>query len=66
MPVMPTAGAAPKKTRGPAVPRRALEFVGRPCRDRTYVQWIKSTNPLRGVMTVYHDHPPREVAGNRG
>jgi len=55
---MPTAGAAPKKTRGPAVPRRALEFVGRPCRDRTYDQRIKSTNPLRRVMTVYHDHPP--------
>ena len=49
LPVMPTAGAAPKKTRGPAVPRRALEFVGRPCRDRTYDQRIKSLSHPRNA-----------------
>ena len=30
------------KTKGPAISRQALEGVGRPCRDRTYDQRIKS------------------------
>jgi len=46
-----------QKHKGRAV-RLTLEFNGRPCRDRTYDQRIKSTNPLRRVTTVYHDHPP--------
>ena len=38
-----------EKTKGPAIARQALGGVGRPCRDRTYDQRIKSRKHTAGA-----------------
>ena len=50
---IPNRRAGPEKDKGPAISREALVGVGRPCRDRTYDQRIKSlSHPRDGAPRV--------------
>lgn len=50
------------KTKGPAISRQALEVFGRPCRDRTYDQRIKSFKYRRFLACI---GPPSPVDARR-